>query len=662
MKINFDCFKNYKKSLRFKMLTNILSICILSMIIIGGGSYYLSRNIIENNINNEIQYVLADYEIQMANFIENGKNQLDSIYYKNAYNKSVEDTIENVTHDMNSYLDNQYIKGLFFIDQNNNIHGNKVNFDKEKWFEELNTKKDLEKVVSKVYNMDSEGNGIVVAMKIPTGYIGGIINLEKLSEISTSIKIAETGHGFVLDKDGNYAIHPSRKITENIRTVDNGAVATLGDPLTAGDRRITTFHVNGNNQLYSSAQIEGTELVAVLYAAQEEFFAPLSTIRNMIIIIVLIATALLTYIIYISISSITKGINKIAKESKKIAEGNLDIIDINYSNREDELGILENSFLKMVENLKAIIEAIDTSTKETIMSMEQFQETIESNTESASNITEITIKVGEKIDSGTRSIGILNSAIMELNDNMSQIRENANGLKEHSKEASSEIENGGEAMNNAIVVISDIKERTFKVGECMLSLQESFVKIRDILEDITFIAEQTNLLSLNASIEAARAGESGRGFAVVANEIKKLADSCKESAIKTGSILRENETELKVLLNEVTGSKNIVEDGLSRIENTRKTFENLSNSFMTSISRTDLIIDKINDSSEKTEKISESSINTAASSNEISREMSEVSSLLEMQLAGIEELTASSTTMLEESGNLRALTNKFKIK
>ncbi len=79
------------------------------------------------------------------------------------------------------------------------------------------------------------------------------------------------------------------------------------------------------------------------------------------------------------------------------------------------------------------------------------------------------------------------------------------------------------SMSEVVTFCDDLRSALAQIQELLGKLEENNL-------EITNVAEETNLLALNASIEAARAGESGRGFAIIAENIKKLADSSKDTA------------------------------------------------------------------------------------------------------------------------------------
>jgi aerotaxis receptor len=171
-----------------------------------------------------------------------------------------------------------------------------------------------------------------------------------------------------------------------------------------------------------------------------------------------------------------------------------------------------------------------------------------------------------------------------------------------------------------------------QVVNTMNEITHSSKKIADIISVIDGIAFQTNILALNAAVEAARAGEQGRGFAVVAGEVRSLAQRSAEAA-----------KEIKQL---ISASVEKVESGAKLVDDAGGTMDDI----LAQVKRVSDLIAEI--SSATTEQSSGITL--------VGQSMSELDQITQQNAALVEQSTAASESLKQQTMRLVEAVSVFR--
>ncbi len=279
-----------------------------------------------------------------------------------------------------------------------------------------------------------------------------------------------------------------------------------------------------------------------------------------------------------------RNLRALTERAKEIADGDL-------TSRVDGDGDLTSAFNQMVDRLHGLAEEITRTALHITSSSEQILAVLREQEFAASHQA---------------------SGVEETQRTMETLLSSAKRIAESAQTVFKSAEKTQANNRNVAERIAELKAHTERIGE--------------ILEVIKSIADRSDLLALNASLEGMRAGEAGKGFTLVAAEMRRLAESIKDSV-----------GDIKELLSDIR------ESALASVMATEEG-SNLSERTTESALKITLITQQQQSGTEQ-----------------VTQSMDELSTLINQGVAGMRQVTSAADELVNTSDNLRTVVEQFQL-
>jgi methyl-accepting chemotaxis protein len=364
--------------------------------------------------------------------------------------------------------------------------------------------------------------------------------------------------------------------------------------------------------------------------------------------------------------TIARPVKQMSQAVGRLVEGDLSV-QVPGLGRRDELGALATA----LDSFKALFAADQERSRAEADRARETQVTIDAIGKGLSALADgnLTYRVDENATGPLAKLHVdyneavqhLSEAIRDIIDGCSVIRDGTGEIAQASDDLSQRTERQAESITLATKALGDFSSSVKQAADnarqtstrlgvarssaasvdetaksaviAMRAIEASSKEMTEIIATIDGLAFQTNLLALNAGVEAARAGPSGAGFAVVATEVRHLAQRSAEAA---GSIR-----------NLVTTSSAQISSGVSLVESSGDALQQV----VSEVAAVAGLVDEIAAGTEK----------QAQGIAEISEMMTQMDNATQQNAAMVEESTASSRNLSNETVRLVGQLNRFKI-
>ena len=188
------------------------------------------------------------------------------------------------------------------------------------------------------------------------GVISTDLSLKRLSKVISEEKPYPNSYFVMIDEEGRYFIHPdsTRLFKQSIFSIadpqQDADLIALGHEMTKGKQGQMVVTGNDLNYYVSFMPVRGTSWSLALVCSDSDILAGFHRLTYIVVTLLVIGLIVIMLLCHRAVSHTIFPLNGLLNKTQSIAAGNMEV-HIPYSQREDAVGRLQNSFAKMLQSL-----------------------------------------------------------------------------------------------------------------------------------------------------------------------------------------------------------------------------------------------------------------------------------------------------------------------
>ena len=283
---------------------------------------------------------------------------------------------------------------------------------------------------------------------------------------------------------------------------------------------------------------------------------------------VLLAAVMLVVVAQQVIQMPSKLITRIRRTRERMAQVERGDLQARADARHaDELGFLEMSFNRMLDELTLLIDTVQREADELAAVATQVHGAASVMQRRAGDVATGATALSEELAHQRERARDGVVASQEARRTADTTQQTAASTATDAHDVDRAAAASREAIERAAQALLRVGSDVNATAEQVRLLAPASEQVGDFVATVSRIARQTNLLALNAAIEASRAGDEGLGFAVVADEIRTLAVESAQAAKRIAATVQRVRDDISAAVlsmdstaDEVAGAGHIARD------------------------------------------------------------------------------------------------------